>query len=420
MQRNLQNTQRVAVIGAGIVGVSTAIWLQRDGYEVALIDKEGPAAGTSFGNAGILASCGITPVTAPGLVSKAPKMLFDSNQPLFLKWRYLPKLFPWLAKYLARCNEDDYRSTAEAMFNIIGDSLEQHESLANGTKAAKFIIPSDYCYIYPDRKAFETDALAWDIRKYYGFDYKIYEGDAVASYQPGISSDQRFLVSMGGHGRITDPGAYVVALADHFTKQGGKFLKGALEGFRHDEVGGLKAVIVDGNPVACDKAVVAAGAWSKPMMKMLGFNVPLESERGYHLEFWNPNFMPRQPTMVTVKKFAATPMEGRLRVGGIVEFGGLKAGPSKAPFELLQRQIREIFPSLKWEEMTSWMGHRPAPTDSIPIIGEITGNKNVYAGFGHHHVGLTGGAKTGRIISQLIAGKKPNFDLEQYSPNRFQ
>jgi len=157
--------QHVAVIGAGIVGASSAIWLRRAGLDVTLIDKGEPGMGTSYGNAGILASCAVVPVTGPGLIRKAPAMLMDPNFPLFMRWRYLPKLIPWLAKYLSNANAPDTRRIAQGMTHIIGDSLEQHQALAKGTSAEKWIQPSDYCFAYENRAAFEAERFVWELRR---------------------------------------------------------------------------------------------------------------------------------------------------------------------------------------------------------------------------------------------------------------
>ena len=163
----------------------------------------------------------------------------------------------------------------------------------------------------------------------------------------------------------------------------------------------------------------SGGSWSKPLARKLGLDIPLESERGYHLELVEPIRMPSAPVMIASGKFVATPMDGRLRLAGIVEFGGLDAPPSRAPFELLERNIRAAMPGLTWKDRREWMGHRPAPADSIPVIGEAPGVGGAFLGFGHHHVGLTGGPKTGRLLAQLVCGRAPNIDLAPYAPNRF-
>jgi len=366
----------------------------------------------------VLASCACVPVTGPGLIKKAPKMALDPNQPLFLKWSYLPKLAPWLYKYLSHANAADTKRIAEAVVGIVGDSLADHQALASGTGAEGYIRPSDYLYVYNDRAQFEGDAFSWDIRKSHGFEWDELEGQAFRDYDGIFAPHLNMAVRMGNHGRIADPGAYVKALAAHVTAQGGQFVKAQVEDVALEQ-GRVTGVKAGGEVIDCDACVVATGIWSGPLAKKLGVKVPLESERGYHLELWEPSFMPKAPVMVASGKFVATPMDGRLRLAGVVEFGGLKAPPSKAPLELLRRNIKAALPGLTWKREEEWMGHRPAPADSIPVIGEVPGAKGAYLGFGHHHIGLTGGPKTGRLLAQMIAGKKPNIDVGVYSPARY-
>lgn len=413
-----ENKKTVAVIGAGIVGVSAALWMQRAGHDVVLIDKAGPAEGTSYGNGGVLASSGITPVTGPGLMRKAPGMLFDRDQPLFVRWRYLPKAAPWLFKYLRHANEADTRRIAAAIGPITGDSLNDHQALAAGTAAEKWIVPSDYVFIYKDRAHFNSDALAWSLRRAAGFTWDELEGEAFKAYDPCFTPDMAFAARLGGHGRITDPGRYVKDLAKHVTDNGGRLLLAEVSDIVVED-GRVTGVRAGGETVACGAAVLAAGAWSANLARKLGVNVPLESERGYHLELWNPSVTPRSPVMVTTGRFVMTPMEGRLRLAGIVEFGGLDAPPSEGPAAMLRRAAERVIPGLTWSETREWMGHRPATADSIPLIGAVDGAEGAFCAFGHHHIGLTGGPKTGRIISQLVSGAQPNIDLAPYSPGRF-
>ncbi len=415
----MSERRTVAIIGAGIVGVSTAVWLQRDGFDVVLVDPRGVGEGASYGNGGVLAACSIVPVTVPGLLAKAPRMLMDPGQPLFLKWSYLPRLAPWLVRYLRHANAADVRRIAAAMHPIVSDSLADHQALAAGTGAERWIVPSDYLFLYRDRAHFEGDAFGWSVRRAHGIAWEELEKEAFSAYDPVFSPELGFAVRLGEHGRISDPGRYVKDLAAHVAASGGRFVKAAAEAIVVED-GRCTGVRTGGETIPCAAAVLAAGAWSGPLARQLGLDVPLESERGYHLELWEPSVMPRSPVMVASGKFVATPMEGRLRLAGIVEFGGLDAPPSRAPFQLLERDIRAAIPGLTWREKTEWMGHRPAPADSIPVIGEAPRVKGAFLGFGHHHVGLTGGPKTGRILAQLIAGRTPNIDLAPYAPVRFQ
>ncbi len=408
----------IAIVGAGIVGVSTAIWLQRDGHTVTLIDRLAPGEGASYGNGGVLATCAMVPVTGPGLLKKVPGMLFDRNQPLFLKWGYLPKLLPWLRKYLSYANEPDTRRIASAIQGVVSDSVDEHRALSKGTGAERWVVSSDYLYLYKNRAAFEGDALAWDIRRGHGITWEELEGEALRAFDPCYAPEQEFGVRMGDHGRISDPGRYVKALAAHVEAEGGTLVTGEVTGFRRDgdQITGIE---IGSDVVDCDAAVLATGAWSGPLAKAFGLNVPLESERGYHIELWEPSFMPKTPVMIASGKFVATPMDGRLRLAGVVELGGLTAPPSRAPFELLKTAALAAMPGLTWARETEWMGHRPAPADSIPVIGAAPGLKGAYTAFGHHHIGLTSGPKTGRLLAQMISGRQPNLDLGAYSPARF-
>lgn len=413
-----QPSAPITIIGAGIVGVSTALWLQRAGARVTLIDRTGPAAGASFGNGGVLASGACVPVTVPGLVRKAPSMLFDRYAPLFLKYRYLPKLAPWLIKYLSHCNEADVRRIAQALITVVGDSLADHQALAAGTGAERWIIPSDYLYLYKNRAAYEGDAFGWSVRRDNGVEFLELEGDEIPAYDPAFSGGYDFAVRLPNHGRVADPGRYIADLADYFKAQGGSLETADITGLERqgDRVTALQTAT---GSIPVDRLIVTTGAWSGPLAKALGISVPLESERGYHLDLWNPSLMPKAPVMDAAGKFVITPMQDRIRLAGIVEFGGLKAAPSKAPFDLLRHGIKAAMPALTWERSEEWMGHRPAPADSIPIIGQAPRLENAWLGFGHHHVGLTSGPKTGWILAQMAMGQKTNLDLVPYSPMRF-
>jgi D-amino-acid dehydrogenase len=409
----------VAIVGAGIVGVSTAIWLQRAGYEVILIDRIGPAGGTSYGNAGVLAECSIVPLTVPGLIAKAPRMLLDPRQPLYLKWGYLPKLLPFLFRYLRHCTPEAVERIARALLPIIGESVADHRALAAGTGAEKWIKDARYSYVYRDRAHFESDAFAWNIRRAHGITWDELDGPALRAAEPTLNPENGFAASAHGQGRISDPGEYVKALAAHAVANGARLVIAEVEDVAREN-GRVTGVRAGGETIPCAAVVIATGAWSAALTKKLGLDIPLESERGYHIELVEPSITPNASLMIASGKFVATPMEGRLRLAGIVEFGGLEAPPSRAPFELLHSHARTLLPGLTWKDTREWMGHRPAPSDSIPIIGEVAGVSGAYLGFGHHHVGLTGGPKTGAILAGLISGQRPNLDLAPYSPMRFQ
>lgn len=410
-------TEKIVVIGAGIVGMSAAIWLQRAGKSVIVVDKGEPGMGTSYGNGGIIVPSGVVPVTAPGMLLKAPMYLLNPNFPLFLRWPYLPRLLPWMLRYMSHANTKDTRRISKGLIPIVGDSVEQHKALAKGTSAEGWITDSDYCFAFKDRTAFDADPFTWELRRAAGQVPELIQGDAVREYEPALGDDIGLLAVMKDHAFVRAPGKYVQALADVFVAEGGDLRQVEVVDVDLTE-GKVSAVVTSQGPIPCDKAVIATGVWSKPLMKKLGLNIPLESERGYHIVFKDPSIKLNATYMIAAGKFVCTPMEEGLRVAGVVEFGGLDAGPSKAPIDLLYRQVKQNFPTLTYSSAEEWQGHRPALTDSLPIIGEIA-HTGVFAGFGHHHIGLTGGPKTGRLIADLITQKGTNLDLSAYDAGRF-
>ena len=408
----------VIVIGAGVVGVSTALWLQRSGLPVTLIDKAKHEERASYGNAGVLASSSIVPVTMPGLVSKAPRMLLNKSEPIFVRWSYLLKMLPWAVRYLAHANEADARRIAAALTPIIGNSLEDHLNLSAGTGAERFIRPSDFTVLFKDRETFLKDPLPWNIRQSNGFTWTELEGADRSAYDPVLNPAFNFMAVLGKHGQITDPGRYLQVLTDHFVKQGGKLIREAVIDIAHQN-GKVTGIRTSTDLLTASSVAITAGAWSPLLTKKLGVNIPLQAESGYHVEFWGANKMPKSPTLVPSSKFILTPMAGRLRVAGAVEFGGLDNGGSEQPKALLRAGLQQVIPDLVYEKQTEWIGHRPAPTDSIPVIDQIPRIEGAFVGCGHQHVGLTGSARTGELLANLISGKSPQIDMSAYRIDRF-
>ena len=412
------SAKHVVIIGAGIVGVSTAVWLQRAGHTVTIVDKEGPAAGTSYGNAGLLAAIAMVPVPVPGLLKKAPGMLFNPNKPLFLRWSYLPKLLPFLMRYLPEGKDERVQQIAQSLSLLLHDSVDQHLSLTKGTGAEKFIKTGSYIFGYDDREAYLADHYAWELRRKNGYEFEEMDAQAYAAYDPAVAGLFGYGIKCPNHGHITDPAEYVKTLAAHVVKNGGNIeIAEVTDIIKNNNQ--ASAVVTKNGEIEADHVVLTSGIWSGRLAKKLGLNIPLESERGYHVEFINPSITPKYPIMVSSKKFALTPMKGRLRAAGIVEFGGLNDIRSKAPIELLKRQVHELLPDLEYDRTEEWMGHRPSTPDSLPLIGALGRTKNIWAGFGHQHIGLTSAPKTGRWLAQMISGETPNTDLSIFSADRF-
>lgn len=408
----------IIVIGAGIVGVSTAIWLQRSGFKVTIIDQKGPATGASHGNAGILAASSIIPVPNPSLIKKLPFYLLSKDSPVFFKMSYLPKMFPFLISYLSKSNLREVNKYAERMTPLIFDTVCQHKSLAKGTGAEKFISYQDYCFGYETEKNFLNDKKVWKLRQKHGLPFEVVNGNEFSNFDPFYKDLFDVIVKCKNHGKINDPGLYVKTLCDHFLSQGGELIISKVNDISSKNLNDV-IVKIESDSLIANKIIVATGAWSKKILKKFKIKMPLESERGYHVEYVEPNFYPKVPMMLTSKKFVITPMDGRIRVAGLVEFAGLKTLKRKPPLNLLKNKIKDLFPNLKCKEKIEWLGHRPALVDSLPMLGYLDKNKQILVAFGHQHLGLTAGAKTGRIVSDLIIGNDIKLKISNYRPNRF-
>lgn len=409
----------IAVVGAGIVGVSCAEWLRRSGHRVTLVDRIDPGdpEQTSYGNAGLFARTAIVPVSTPGLLRHVPSMLFDKDGPLFLRWSYLPRLLPWIVPFLRNGREDKVRSIAAALDVILGDSVEQHIALAKGTAAENYIETGNYAYIYRNREGYEKDSFGFSLRREYGAEWEEWDRETLHAHDPNLSDEAGFAAVLKHHGWVRDPGAYVAALAASFIGEGGTFLKGEVQAVNPGD--DAPSITVNGETKRFDHVVIASGVWSRKMAEALGHKVPLEAERGYHLVLKNPSSSPQFPYMLADAKFAVTPMDGGLRCAGLVEFGGIDAPAATAPLELFKRRIKTVFPNLEWNGEESWMGRRPSTPDSLPLIGESLKAKGIFFAFGAQHVGLTSGPKTGRMIADLVNGRTPNFDMAPYAVDRF-
>ena len=406
----------IIVVGAGIMGVCIAENLRRLGQEVLLIDKVSPGDQhqASYGNAGILARSAIVPVSAPGIISKIPSMILNPASPLFLKWRYLPKLMPWLAEFLMNSREAKVREISSALDILIGDSVEQHISLSKGTPAEKFIREGDWTYYYRNKEAMQKDSFAMKLREANNIKFEIIENDDLWEKEPFLSKNYKVGVSYLQHGWINDPGGYVSCLANYFLGKGGSFLFGEVLDIEKNKI-----LLSDGRSLTGKKIVIACGEWSKRVLKGFKVKIPLESERGYHIYLKEPSFMPSGPRLVAENKFGISPMKEGLRVAGLVEFGGLELGVSSHPFKYLKHNIKKVFPDLTWSSETLWMGHRPTLCDSLPMIGKLKDNSHIICAFGGQHVGLTMAPKVGKIIADIILEKKINYDLKPYNPDRF-
>src|SRR6266446_778552 len=414
--------KRVGVIGAGMVGVCAASWLQRDGHSVYLIEAGEPGWGASFGNAGCLNGSSVTPVSMPGVVRNVPRWLLDPLGPLSLRWSYLPAIAPWLVRFIRAGTLEKVRIQARALRPLVGPTLDALRPLVSAAGAEDLVHRLGHLYVYRSAESLAKDRLAWALRRENGVEIDEFDADELRQLEPALSREyvRGLLVRENGH--TSNPLRLVQRLLEHFLHSGGDLVRARAHGFRLDGAR-LAAIQTDSGDLAADAAIVCAGAYSKPLAAALGDKVPLETERGYHLMIADPEAMPRIPTADADSKFVATPMDTGLRFAGTVELAGLAAPPDWRRARILLEQGRKMLPGLASshpeERISVWIGHRPSLPDSLPVLGPSRASRDVIYAFGHGHVGMTAAPMTGKIVADLVAGRAPSIDIAPFAPDRF-
>ena len=408
--------RKIIIIGAGIMGISSALNLIRRGCDVTIIEKEIDGQPASFGNASWLSAPSITPVLTPGAIYKIPKMLFSKNGPLFLKFPGTLKIIPWLLKYLTYSTFEKVNYISEHLAPLLANSVTEHKNLAEGTEAGQWIEDSPFLFIYKNKSDFINDSFTWNIRKKHG--YKLIEVDEneLQELVPGLSNEYSFAIKIENQGYISNSKKYLTDLIEGFKNLGGTIIEEEVKDILSYE--NKIKIETKENKFICDDVVITAGVFSEKLSKKYGANVPMQSERGYHLELSGTNVKLKYPLMNGYLKLAITPRPSGIRFAGLVEFGSIDSNPNTKAYDLLIRNAKSMFPKITFKEKQEWSGHRPATVDSLPLIGPSQINEKVFFAYGHHHIGLTAGPKTGKLISKSILRDNDQIDLTAYKPNR--
>jgi D-amino-acid dehydrogenase len=411
------NSVEVAVIGAGVVGLASALRLAAEGREVMLIDPNEPGSGASFGNAGTLAEYACLPVGNPGVLRALPKLLFNSDSPFSLRWTALLHLAPWLTRFVRQSLPAATRANAAAMAGLLADALPAWEEMVADAGAGDLLRRNGCLYLYRRASDLDEGAASRALRAEFGVDQALLKPDEVAALEPGLPTVEGGGLYFPQSMNLTDPKAMMDRLLAAATAKGVVLRRGEISGLSAD-AGGV-ALSGPGLNVRAGKAVIAAGAFSRPLAAQAGDRIPLETERGYHLEFATGAPLLTRPVCPVDLGFYMTPMAGRLRVAGTVELGRLASPPNPRRLALLDRGVRQFFPALG-QPSSQWLGFRPSLPDSRPVIGPSPGNANVIYAFGHGHLGLTLSAVTARMVADLVAGRRANSErLAPFSAGRF-
>ena len=410
--------KNVTIIGAGIVGIATASYLRRDGHDVTVVTLHPPGEYCSFGNAGMLNNAGCVPQSMPGVLWKVPGYLTDPLGPLVVRWPHLLKAMPWMLRFLANANARQAERASSALYSLIRDTVPTYEELVKWAGATDLVRRSGYLVAYDSEKNYQDDALAWRLRRDRGVKTDVLDGAGIRRLMPQLGPDYVRGVHILDQGYVANPERLVKALALRFQKDGGIILQRKVLDIETGEEG-VKALATDAGRLPVETLVVCAGVHSSELTGKLGEPVPIEAECGYHVTYSDPGLQLPMPVHVSDAKVFVTPMEMGVRVAGQAEFAGIYAEPNYQRAAVLEIHMKRMFPQVRMADSTRWMGRRPSMPDSLPVIGASVKQKNVYYGFGHGHLGLCGGAPTGRLIADLVSGRRAAIDLTPYRVDRF-
>ena len=410
-----EKKNRIGVIGAGIQGVCNALFLQKKGFEVTLFDRDEPGNSATYGNAGHFSPYASVPLNRPDVLTDIPSMLLSSRGPLALKWNYVFKMIPWFIKFIMNCSKKNMMHTAKNMHQILDLALPAYDELFEEVDINGLVENKGIIYIWND-KNLKSREFENSIRKELGVDHQILSPKEIHDLEPNIKPIYHGGVYYNYARHARNPKKILIKLFENFIQKGGKFLKLNVQELNFDD---NKPVIrSEVQRFIFDKLVITCGAFSKQLTDKLHENIPLDTERGYHIHFKDYDHLISRPVVHANYGFGMTPMEQGLRVAGTVEFGGLNNPLTKARIKNLIENAKEMLDGLP-EHEDEWLGFRPSLPDFLPVIGPSKNYKNVFYSFGHHHLGWTLGAISGKIISKMITNENTNLDLKPYSSLRF-
>ncbi|MFT3989764.1 NAD(P)/FAD-dependent oxidoreductase [Aestuariivirga sp.] len=413
--------KHATIIGAGIIGVSTAAFLQRQGFGVTIIDRVPPGEGCSFGNAGGLAFAEITPTVHPRVLMKIPGWLLDPLGPLTIRWSYLPKALPWFLAAGRNALPSRVKAITEARANLAMRVVSDFETLLKSAGASDLLKIQDTLRVYGSEDQFTEEAGERAVKNAHGFETKRLSGDEARELEPALGPNVHCAAFHGGWYFVTSPERVVKSIAAEVTRNGGKIIFDDVTALERQD-GKATAITLKGQGrMPVDHLVICAGAYSHLLAKQLGEIFPLEAERGYHMVLPNSGVSLSRSITYARAPGAATPMEMGLRLAGSDEFAGLDAAPNYARADKLWTLFKQVLPGLREPDQatTRWMGRRPGLPNSLPVIGRSKTTSNVWYGFGHGHMGLTWGPTTGRLLGELMTGAASNIDLSPFRADRF-
>lgn len=419
MTRDANSPHDVIIVGAGIIGITAGLALLKRGRGVTIIDRKGVAAEASSGNAAAFAFADIEPLASPGIILQAPKWLFDPLGPLSVPPSYALKIAPWLWRFFLSASRSKVEAGTRAQANLMALSRETLADLMADTGTKRMLRWSGQLEAYESKALFERGKKAWLEKEKHGYRGQHLDDPAeIAKYQPGLGENVVAATFTRDWATISDPLDYALALSEAFVKKGGVLETGAVGSVEGDDKA-VRLTLADGRALKAEHAVIACGAWSKPLAAGLGDTIPLETERGYNTTLPKTAFDLRTMLIPVGHGFVISPLDDGVRIGGAVELGGLKRKPDFRRANAMLKQAQRYMPGLVTEGGRQWMGFRPSLPDTLPVISRSKTSRRVVYGFGHGHLGLTQSSGTADLIAGLITGGALEIDINPFRADRF-
>ncbi len=413
------------VIGAGIVGASCAWYLHREGFAITLVDSRPPGQGASYGNGAVIAVDSVQPTQYPGVLRDVPRMLMDPDGYLSVRWRHLPRLMPWLARFVWASRPATWERLCGDLAALSRLAIEAYRPLRTVPGADALINRNGWMRLFMTEAGWQKGQRQAEVIRRHGVAVDLLSPEEIRQLEPAVSREAYGAIHNSEVAHLGDPARFTACLADDVLRQGGTLVRDSAVGFDMGAAGPAAVRLESGEAIALgpqDVVVIAAGAWSRTLAAALGHPVPLDTERGYHVMVPDAKGLMRMPVLSGDWGFVCTPLDDGLRIAGTVELASLDADPNYARLRPMLRRATRMLPDLADiapDEDSRWLGFRPSLPDSLPVISASDRHRNVFFAFGHQHLGVTLGPVTGQIIAALATGAAPVLDPAPYRIDRF-
>ncbi len=411
----MNKDKTIAVIGAGIVGCSCALWLQIKGYSVILIDPDKPGSGTSSGNACTIADYGCVPVNSPSVIKNMPSLMFAKDSPLSVNFGYALTHLHWMMKFLSNCRPARVARISRNLGKLLSKTYDGFSPLIEYCEAESLLSKQGCMYLYPNQADFDDAKPSNQLRRDQGIEFTELERADIKNLEPGIKKTFAKGLLFEQATQVLNPQSLTTRYFDTFMSKGGEYQAARVLAVTHTD-DGLSINLDDGETINADRVVVAAGAFSTKIEGVGTSQLPLDTERGYHVQYNGKQSLLNRP--VSWAGFYATPMDEGLRFAGTVEIAGLSEQKNPRNLDYLTRHANQMF-DLPDQPDQDWLGFRPTFPDALPAIGYSLSSEYVLYAFGHQHIGLTLAGITGKLISELINGEELSHNIKAFSPRRF-